>query len=56
MLMHEESIEYNKFGLRDNVAQICVFKVQVVIDTKWTLILETLQISIYPMLFDVIIS
>ncbi|KAL6533866.1 hypothetical protein OROHE_013699 [Orobanche hederae] len=25
-LLHEESIEYNKFGLRDNVAQICVFE------------------------------
>ncbi|KAL8537061.1 hypothetical protein ACS0TY_012297 [Phlomoides rotata] len=25
-LMHEESIEFNKLGLRDNVAQICVFE------------------------------
>ncbi|KAF9617474.1 hypothetical protein IFM89_036435, partial [Coptis chinensis] len=25
-LLHEESIEYNKFGLRDNVAQICVLE------------------------------
>ncbi|KAG8375485.1 hypothetical protein BUALT_Bualt10G0104700 [Buddleja alternifolia] len=25
-LLHEESIEYNKLGLRDNVAQICVFE------------------------------
>ncbi|KAH6760669.1 hypothetical protein C2S51_017618 [Perilla frutescens var. frutescens] len=25
-LVHEESIEYNKLGLRDNVAQICVFE------------------------------
>ncbi|XP_051151403.1 carbon catabolite repressor protein 4 homolog 6 [Andrographis paniculata] len=25
-LLHEESIEYNRFGLRDNVAQICVFE------------------------------
>ncbi|KAL3844114.1 hypothetical protein ACJIZ3_001517 [Penstemon smallii] len=27
-LLHEESIEYNKLGLRDNVAQICVFESQ----------------------------
>ncbi|KAL2543864.1 Carbon catabolite repressor protein 4-like protein 6 [Forsythia ovata] len=25
-LLHEESIEFNKLGLRDNVAQICVFE------------------------------
>ncbi|KAB1204555.1 hypothetical protein CJ030_MR8G021793 [Morella rubra] len=25
-LLHEESIEFNKFGLRDNVAQICVLE------------------------------
>ncbi|KAK1411740.1 hypothetical protein QVD17_32434 [Tagetes erecta] len=25
-LLHEEAIEFNKFGLRDNVAQICVFE------------------------------
>lgn len=27
-LLHEESIEYSKLGLRDNVAQICVFEVR----------------------------
>lgn len=26
-LLFEESIEYNKLGLRDNVAQICVLEV-----------------------------
>lgn len=26
-LLHEEAIEFNKFGLRDNVAQICVLEV-----------------------------
>lgn len=25
-LLHEESIEFNKFGLRENVAQICVLE------------------------------
>ncbi|KAJ9559449.1 hypothetical protein OSB04_014063 [Centaurea solstitialis] len=25
-LLHEEAIEYNKFGMRDNVAQICVLE------------------------------
>ncbi|KAL0330258.1 UNVERIFIED_CONTAM: Carbon catabolite repressor protein 46 [Sesamum radiatum] len=31
-LLHEESIEYNKLGLRDNVAQICVFEIRVLLD------------------------
>ncbi|XP_078430983.1 carbon catabolite repressor protein 4 homolog 5-like isoform X2 [Wolffia australiana] len=26
-LLHEENIQYREFGLRDNVAQLCVFKV-----------------------------
>ncbi|XP_042520020.1 carbon catabolite repressor protein 4 homolog 5 isoform X3 [Macadamia integrifolia] len=31
-LLHQESIEFQKFGLRDNVAQLCVLKVRLLLE------------------------